>query len=180
MDLKGLVTWKNKVTSSCALFALNLLLVLLTFGGCSLLTIAAWLTMTFIMIGFVLGLDVQGAEEPKYEYVDKNTIKDNLDYLYDVTNDAAGTAREVLLWKNWMLSLKVLVGAFVAQYIGRFFNTSFLIFIGIWLLFLGGFLLDFVQTKVWPEVKPHYDTAITQVKDAYNKIPRLSDVKKTD
>jgi len=174
--LVDLVNWKNPVTSSSALIVFNLLFILISFGGYTLLTLLCYFTLFAMALGFGFSR-LMTVNEGRYELVSRTSIENNLLSIYELVNSSASGARDIILWRDITVSAQVTFVVWVVSVVSNMFSMPLLAFIAVWTVFLNGFVQQQYKVFVAPLVDPHVTKVKSVVKQTLSKIPKYSDLK---
>eukprot|EP00386_Alphamonas_edax_P013061 GDKI01040495.1.p2 GENE.GDKI01040495.1~~GDKI01040495.1.p2 ORF type:complete len:188 (-),score=73.86 GDKI01040495.1:353-916(-) len=172
----GLLSWKKPMATGAALLACNLAYFYVVFGGSSFLGLACWLKLAALGLGLVYRF-TEKTPEGQWVFISKEMVESHIMCAYHSINDYLSWGRDIALWVNPMESGKWAAILWVGTKVFPLFNVSFLVFLGIWGLFLHSFIATAFNTKVAPQLMPHLEMAKGIAKESWAKIPRYDAVK---
>lgn len=112
--------------------------------------------------------------------VPKEVAENLVTVFCEFVNQQAAAAKDVVLWKDQTATVKALVMLYFLSVLPDIFNLTVLIFLGVNLLFAVPVLLSTQKELVDKSVMPHLKKIQAISGDAWNKIPRVSHVKKIE
>lgn len=102
-------------------------------------------------------------------------------YVYDVVNDVASYLRDVVMWRDPAVSLKLCGLIYAATYVASWLSFALLSFTVMWVLMCGSIVKDLVYEQyVAPVVEPQISCMKDKLAEILDKVPKMKSIHKVD